>query len=254
MPPRVPLLRALFFILLSAAVVTGSAIGVWRYYRQNKWERQHSPAYSLTTIVQAPREALNPGYLEELFDLSVDQPTNCYAFDTEAARRKLAALPVVHEGSVSVKVLPPHTVYVKYLLRTPVAYLGNFSNTLLDAKGFSFPAEPFFTPKRLPEFYLDLKDEDGFTKAANIAERLGAQGVRVKRIDLSQMNAASCGTREIVVAVDYEGAEHLLRLDADGWEDGVRRYSLLKDILKGDVVVDLRIKRMAFLELRASTI
>ncbi len=245
MQGRISFWRASLWILLSVFTISGTAFGIWRYYQYNKLERQRDPGYDLTNIVQAPREVLKPGLLEELFDLSTDQPTNCYLFDVEAARRKLLALPLVREGNV--KVLPPHTVYVEYLLRTPVAYLGNFTNTLIDAEGVAFPAEPFFTPKRLPEFYLDLSDREGFARAMALVERFSGEPIRVKRVDLSEMNAASCGRREIVVTIECNGMDHLLRLDPDHWEEGVNKYCLLRDRLEGPAIVDLRLPRMALL-------
>ena len=245
MPGRISFLRALLFILLCTLVVSGGAYGIWFYYRYNKQERLQNPEYHLTTILQAPREVFRPGYLEELFDLSTDRPTNCYAFDVDAARRKLIGLSVVRGAMV--KVLPPHTVYVECTLRVPIAYLGNFTNTLIDSEGVTFPADPFFTPKRLPEFYLDLKDETCFARAVAVTEKLAGQGTRVKLVDLSQMNTACCGRREVVVIVEWESVNHLLRLDSDDWEDGIKRYQLLKHTLKGNFTVDLRLPRMAFL-------
>ncbi len=243
---RISLLRALLFILISTVVITGGAVGLWRHYRQNKLERLKNPDYYLTTLVQAPREALNPSFFEELFDLSVDQPPSCYAFDLEAAKNKLAALPVMRHSSV--KVLPPHTLYIEYILRTPIAYLGNITNTLLDQEGIMFPAEPFFTPKRLPEFYLDLKDAKSFSIALAVTDELNGEDLRVERVDLSCMNAPFYGKREIVVSVRSEGVMHLLRLDSDDWRDGLQRYQRLRNTLQGSAIVDLRTRSMAFIK------
>lgn len=153
MVQRISLIRAVLYIAISALIVSGGAIGIWRYpYRHNQLERLQDPAYLLTTIVQAPREVLKSEFFEELFDLSVDHPTNCYAFDVGSAVRKLTALTAIRRYCESESVAP-NTLYVEYILRTPVAYLGNYTNMLVDAEGVSFPAEPFFTPKRLPEFF-----------------------------------------------------------------------------------------------------
>lgn len=247
MVQRISLIRAVLYIAISALIVSGGAIGIWRYYRHNQLERLQDPAYLLTTIVQAPREVLKSEFFEELFDLSVDHPTNCYAFDVGSAVRKLTALTAMREDTVKVKVLPPNTLYVEYILRTPVAYLGNYTNTLVDAEGVSFPAEPFFTPKRLPEFFLDLNDKDSFPLAMRVAEQIGGEGVRVRRVDFSRMNANSCGRREMVAIVESDqGSEHFLRLDVDDWEDGLKRYRVIKSTLDENAVVDLRIKYMAF--------
>ncbi len=243
---RIPLFRAVLLILLSIVVITGGTVALWRYYRQNKQERINNPDYYLTNIVQAPREVLKSGFFEELFDLSVDQPTSCYGFNVEAAQRKLDAL--IAMRTAHVKVLPPHTVYVEYSLRTPIAYLANRTNTLLDMTGVTFPAEPFFTPKRLPEFYLDLDDEHSFATALAVNDESLEAGFRVKRVDLAWSNAPHCGRREIVVLIECNGAEHCLRLDPDAWKDGFRRYKSMVDELKGGAVVDLRIQNMAFIE------
>ena len=80
-----------------------------------------------------------------------------------------------------------------------------------------------------------------------LVERFSGEPIRVKRVDLSEMNAASCGRREIVVTIECNGMDHLLRLDPDHWEEGVNKYCLLRDRLEGPAIVDLRLPRMALL-------
>lgn len=82
-----------------------------------------------------------------------------------------------------------------------------------------------------------------------VAEQIGGEGVRVRRVDLSRMNANCCGRREMVAIVESDqGSEHFLRLDVDDWEDGLSRYRVIKSTLDENAVVDLRIKYMAFVD------
>ncbi len=184
--------------------------------------------YKIAAIVQTgpEKEALKTSYLAELLGLSSDKPAMLYAFDLKEARRKLLACPLISEAKVAR--VPPATIYVDYTVRKPIAWLVDYENIGLDRDGYLFPIAPFFTPKHLPEIYLGLPpfgaEADGLgrkggswqTPVQNKHLRLAfeilqvlkdapwREGLRIKRIDVSNAFSSSYGQREIVLFTEEE--------------------------------------------------
>lgn len=220
--------QALFCLIGSTSLTLLLSWGGFSLYRDWKVKRMTSPEYRIISIIQTGEEkgALKTAYLAELLHLSVDEPSQLYAFDLRQAQAKLLSSPLISEAKV--KRIPPGTLYIDYKVRKPVAMLADYANTAIDKEGYLFPAAPFLSPKQLPEIYLGLP---AFGAPEDAMGRKGGQwrtplknrhlalafevweflqefhqqdGMRVQRIDVSNAFAPSLGQREIVVKIEDE--------------------------------------------------
>lgn len=261
---HIPLRRALLWICLSVVAVSGTSYAGFLYYSDLRDRQRRDPAYDIVALVQTSSEPmlLSTACLSELLDLSADRPKNLFCFDTKGATEKLKRVPVIKDAKVSKS--HPGVVHVDYLLRKPVALLGDYSNTALDADGVTFPLNPFFTPKRLPEIYLgqlegENEDCSGGCKGPGWGEPLSGRRaelalalldllarkysqplVHVRCVDVSRAFASSCGERQIVVTLEElvempmtEGVQlkaqpRILRLGADNYEMQLDNYLVLQ--------------------------
>lgn len=260
---KLPLNEALFWILLSTLFVSGTAGLGLLYFQYIKEMHAQDDTYRIVAIVQTTPEpeALKTIYLAELLELSVDQPTNLYRFNTKEARRRLLASPLIKEAFV--KKIRPGTVYVDYVVRKPIAFLTDYTNTVMDAEGVLFPYKPFFTPKKLPEVYLGIQQPidqaplnpwgrpvqgKQMELALSLLQHLNAnycsETISVRRIDVSKAYAPSCGQRQIVVELENQLIKesnnqltttlcsHILRLSTDSYLQGLANYAVLRDHLR----------------------
>lgn len=272
-----PLSKALLYIFLTTVIVSGSATLGWLYYLHLKHDRAHDDDYLITAIVQTgpEKEALPTQYLAELLDLSADAPTNLYELDLDDAVDTLLTSPLIKGAEVHR--VRPSTLYIDYTRRTPIAYLLDYDNTVVDADGIVFPATPFFTPKRIPQIVLGNElsvpswGERIHGREAALAfaiyRHLDADPetpfAQVRRIDVSEAFAESYGSREVVVIIEktvqVEGAdgfadqrvEHTLRLNTERWQDGIANYNSLQAHLATravtSTIVDLRVPQIGLL-------
>jgi hypothetical protein len=205
---------------------------------------------------------LNTSCLAELLDLSIDHPKNFFSFNVKEAEEKLNQVSVIKQARV--EKIQPGIVHVNYVLRKPIALLGDFTNTALDADGITFPIKPFFTPKKLPEIYLGHIDGEnqeyaggckgpGWGKALTgrraelallildlLTKNYGHPLVHIASVDVSKAFASSCGERQIVVVLEelieeqgIKGSQLrsqsiALRLGTDNYEKQLENYSVLQ--------------------------
>lgn len=260
---KLSLRQALGWIALATLCVSGSATLGVLYYRSIRERQANDDAYRVVALIQSTPhpETLKTVYLAELLNLSQDRPTNLYCFNAREAQRKLLAHPVIQ--SAKVFKIRPGTIHVDYALRQPVAFLLDYTNTALDAEGFSFPFHPFFTPKRLPEIYFGIAQNPDETfsggawgtqiqgKKAEIALELletwskhyCSERTHLKRIDLSRTQRLSCGKKQIIVVVEEhveceEGGHSvlcvfpfILRLGCEDYLQGLANYAVLRESL-----------------------
>jgi len=259
MPKKIPLNTALGLILLSVLLLSGSVgLGVL-YFQHVKENHASNNAFNIVAIIQTTshHEALKTAYLAELLDLSTDQPTNLYRFNTKEAKRKLLASPLIEK--VEIKKVRPGTVYIDYEMRHPIAFLSDYTNTAIDSKGVPFPFSPFFTPKTLPEIYLGVslhKTEEGEETIDRLQMKLAldcleylskycsTDNTMIKKVDVSQAFAPSYGLRQIVITMEDtivrkdKGKNvlyifpRILRLSTKEYKQGLANYlSLRKHLL-----------------------
>ncbi len=228
MRERIPLSRACLWILSWTLLVSGCAAACLFYYMHIVRERALDPKYHIVAIVQTGpvREALKTVYLAELLDLSCDRPVSLYRFNTSEGERKLLASPLIKTAAI--KKIPPGTLYIDYVVRQPVAFLGEYANVAIDAEGYIMPFHPFFSPKHLPIFILGEECAEErvtgrllLSPCVSWGERLGSPHYQlaaqvlqsltdtcvskvshVRKIDVSKAYADSYGQRQIVVIME----------------------------------------------------
>lgn len=283
---KLPLNVALFWILLSTLLVTGTAGLSLLYFQYIKELHASDDTFRIVAIVQTTpeAEALKTVYLAELLDLSVDQPSNLYRFNSKQARQKLLASPLIKKAAV--KKIRPGTIYIDYVVRKPIAFLTDYTNTVIDAEGVLFPYKPFFTPKNLPEVYLGVQHPNDQTHsdpwgklvqgkpmelALSLLHSLNknycSNSCFVRRIDVSKAFAPSCGQRQIVLVLEDQfhssaAESHILRLGTDNYLQGLANYFVLqKRLTESDnskflsqdgtkqmpKIFDLRLSQLAFI-------
>ena len=269
--------QAWLWIFLWTLLISGSSWMGWLYYLHIKELRRHDPCYRIARLTQTcpQSEALETTYLAQLLDLSWDRPRHLYQFDLQEAKQKLLASPLIKQATIK-KVLP-HTLSIAYQLRTPIAHLGDYTNTVMDQEGYLFPFAPFFTSSPLPTLYLGIKldkkvwgmnliEQEQIKLAFEVlkcATSLCAQhSFILKKIDVSQAFADSCGQRQIVLV--HEEVQKLsssppkktiLRLSVEDYPQNLANYLALQRELEkrssnfSSAIIDLRIPHLAFIKI-----
>lgn len=222
MTEKIPFKKALIWILLVTLLITGSAIFFTLCYFQVKELRQSHTGFNIYEIEQKEKEGreLPANYLSYLLQLSVDNPINLYQFDISLAKKRLLTSAVME--SFELKKSPPNAINVEYILREPFARLADFTNTAIDRDGYLFPIEPFFKNLNILEIVLgseenpikwgERADKNRVEIALDIYNIL-KNVAKVRRIDLSKVEADSLGQREIVVITqEKNGMFNMLRL------------------------------------------
>lgn len=258
------------WILSSVLLVSGTAYGLFFYYRDVQRYKRVDSNYHIVAIVQKSRgkELLQAEYLAEQLGLSIDRPTNLYAFDKKRGEEHLLRNPLIR--SASIHKVSPGTLFIDYSIRRPAAYLGNFSNTALDEEGILIPFKPFFTPKTLPTILLgnrffetwkpgeywghSIQGEE-YTLAKSIIqffekEKCGTLHV----IDLKGVKSESLGKREIVVTL-YNPEKIFLRLSVDqlmrglkDYKDTITAFSQLHPAKQQPYLFDLRLESQLLID------
>ena len=225
--------------------------------------------YTLKMIVQTgEKETLKTMYLAELLGLSQDRPISYFDFSERKAASKLLENPLIKRAKI--KKIKPSFVYVDYALREPIALLHDYPNIALDKEGYIFPLFPFFSPKNLPEIYLDLPElaekKDFFkdqlnskhlTLAFDLLKILKSFKLKVKRIDTAQAFSKSFGKREIVLMIEEEinKTNHnrqvvfvfprILRLSPNDYAKQLANYFELRKKMEKDYQKQLKVGNQA---------
>ena len=248
------LVHSLSWIIGSALFITGGTYkGLQLYHREHS---QTAPTYVCRIVQTGPqKEALKTTYLAELMRISADRPITAASFDPAFAKKRLLACPLIKEAKV--KIRAPDTVYVDYTVRQPIAWLYDFDNIALDEEGYPFPVSPFFSPKRLPEVYLGIRNfywgrplkERNAELALTILQLLNRLSLQVKRLDVSKAFLPSLGRREVVLILEEQGFTKALRLTPKNFAQELGNYLELRPKLPATPqIIDLRIPQLAFIQ------
>ncbi len=294
--------KALFYLIGSTCVTLISSVTGYSLWLKSKRSRVSDPSYMISALIQTgpEKEALKTEYLAELLDLSVDYPTNLFAFNIKKGEKNLLSSPLIAEAHV--KRFPPNGLYIDYEVRKPIARLGDYRNTAIDKNGYIFPLAPFFSPKELPEIYLGIpafgEGEDSMGRRGGVWQEplqnpyldlaFGVlrflegsswkEGLRIKRIDVSNAFAPSLGSREIVLFTEEDLLFHrgeevvccvfpkMLRLSPKEFTQQMNNFLMLRKNMIEDYrnqlssadlphsgrfssrIVDLRIPHLAFVQ------
>lgn len=193
------------------------------------------------------KEGLKTDALAEILSLSSDKPQY---LSPEKAKRALLEFPCIQDAQTLS--YDAETLYIDYTLRAPQFTLGELCNAAVDKEGVFFPLAPYYTPKNLPELILGFQalpkwGDRASDKKFGIAMRLAVLlGSHIQRIDLSHLEDASWGTREIVLIVKKEKKEHLLRLPSRHYEEALEKYAQLPPIRETSII-DLRLPHLAYI-------
>lgn len=96
-------------------------------------------------------------FFSEALHLSADHPISLSQFSVKQAEAALEKLNIF--SSISIEKAPDNKgIIIYYALHTPIGYLGNRSNTLLNKTGHCFPCQPFFHTLNLPKIFFPLSD------------------------------------------------------------------------------------------------
>lgn len=257
---------ALLWILMSTLLISGSAALGLFYYQHVRSLRLHDGKYKIIALVQttASKSPLKTIYFSELLGLSIDRPLNLYQFNSKEGTRKILASPLIKQAQV--KKIKPGTLHIDYTAREPIAFLEDYTNTVLDVEGYAFPFKPFFTPKKLPLVYLGIShpidnvlEWNGWgTKLEGTRIQLALSLLnyllnqtccelqQVHRLDVSKAFASSYGQREIILEFEeqfereYQGQAvlaifpRILRLSTENYLEGFTNYMHLRQHLEKD--------------------
>jgi hypothetical protein len=248
------LVQSLTWIVGSALFITGGTYKGLHHYRSQR--SQTAPTYLCRIVQTGPqREALKTTYLAELMRISADRPVTAASFDPTYAQKRLMSCPLIKEAKV--KIAAPDTIYVDYTVRQPVAWLYDFDNIALDEEGYPFPVSPFFSPKRLPEIYLGIRNfywgrplkERNAELALTILQLLNRLSLHIKRLDVSKAFQPSLGRREVVLILEEQGFTKALRLTPKNFAQELGNYLELRPKLPAiPQIIDLRIPQLAFIQ------
>lgn len=263
-PAFLPFTHALAWIVGSTFLISGSGHLFFKhYFNKQTLLTQDSPPFIRSIIQTGPqKEALKTEYLAELLGISIDRPPLAHRFDLKKAKEDLLSSPLITHADV--KLIKPHTLYINYTVRQPIAFLEDFENVAIDKEGFLFPFAPFFSPKNLPSIYFGMapfytlpSDPDRPIakwreplqgKYAELAQQLFkhlldpkvADLFCIKRIDVSNAFAESAGTREIILITEDQlvhqsnGQEvpfffpRILRLSTKSYPQELGNYLILR--------------------------
>ncbi len=256
---------ALGWIVASMLVFSGGGYALCkRYYSPSI---ASAPFSVISALVQTgpQKEVLKTEYLAELLHLSNDSPCRVDTFNLTKAQEALLASPLISKAEV--KLIKPHTLYVDYTARQPLAWLEDYPNVVIDKEGVPFPFTPFFAPKNLPALYLGLAPfgeapEETYKPLVKWHKPLQGKAVDlaftilncltdlavcdqfvVKRIDLSSAFAESYGMREIVITTEDSFTLRLcnkdvqciiprfLRLSTKNYAQELGNYLKLREVL-----------------------
>ncbi|QVL58252.1 MAG: hypothetical protein KFB93_04005 [Simkaniaceae bacterium] len=196
------------------------------------------------------KEGLKTDYLAEILDLSINDPKY---LDVDEVEKIIGKSPLIKK--VSASYLNSETLYIDYTLRNPTFALIDLENTALDFDGHLFPLSPYFTPKKLPELYLGLKEVVSFDEPLKGRKMILAIDLynllkeEIKRIDLSHLNEKSLGKREIVIILEYaENVTHTLRLSPKRYKEELDHYlDFKKNVQDQGLIIDLRVPDLAYI-------
>ena len=246
------------YALVLSAVVVGLVIGRVLYVQRSQQALKRSISCVYIAQTGPKKEALSTPTLFSLLEWSKEELNALSPLHVQAKEAQLAAHPVMKK--VELRIEQEKTLLIDYTLRIPVAFLGDFSNSALDAEGHCFPCFPFFTPKRLPTFYLGLS---AFPNAPLTGEKISLAFAVLSAlrsigwafstdiaIDVSRAFFSSFGRAEVVVTLKKEGCFcHYLRLTPRAYQIELQKYQLLRSSWpEGQVTFDLRLENSALVK------
>lgn len=242
----------LFYILVNLLILIIFGFFFFFYYQANKSKCFSLKKLTLQASVHPSSCISSFFFLGKIQALSPDN-NNVYS-DTDRLQNQLKEQLLENNIFHSLKIkISKHNkaITIKYQLRTPVAYLGNLSNTFVDDQGTTFPATPFFLPQNLPVIFsksFNSKEKCIDEKEILLMNKMLHHELPIKVIDFSKL---SDPTSEIVITLCNQD---IIRVSASNFEETLRYYQFLKNSFyknseKEKIICDFRIKGLAFTQI-----
>lgn len=267
--------KPLFFILLTALILSGGGYKGYQRWYQSQTKIRNSKDFLISGVFQTgiKKEAISSTQLAEMMGLSVDQPIHILDFDEKKIEKKLLSYPVFKEVQIHKK--KPSSVYVDYQVRQPIAIVKDFKDSVIDDEAVIFPYRQFFSQKLLPQVYLGAFDLNQFEEKKQLSlkvlklveEMLNPAGFKILTIDVSSAFIDSFSKREIVLTIEQDfnkiPFQYFLRLNILEVEKQISNFLVLnKELIKQQKlwaklsqsglpkpkVIDLRLEGMALIE------
>lgn len=295
--------HALAWIVGSTLIISGGGFALFKESLKFRQRAALDPQFAIRSIIQTgpQKEALKTEYLAEWLGISSDRPPSSQSFNLQQAKERLMQSPLIAQADV--QLISPNTLYIDYTVRQPIAWLEDYDNVVIDKEGYLFPFRPFFSPKNLPSIYMGLAPfgvppSDGERPIAQWGVPLKGKYIDIafdilklvtdvkvadlfciKRIDVSNAFAESCGKREIVIMTEdlmirnMQGKEvqfcfpRILRLSPKNYPQELSNYLKLRQQLLEEekkinltreemtplvrlqeTIIDFRLPNLAFIE------
>lgn len=236
--PRYSIFYAVCLIFISTLICLPSAL--WLFFPERIFATQKSPTIKNIFLKTDSHAKLPAMLFSEILNLSSDQPTLLHHFSTQQAEERLQQTGVFSRLSIQ-KVSDDKGISIFYSLHTPLAYLGNFQNTLINHSGLCFPCYPFFKPLNLPTIFFHKDDiqhnivcEQALAPLHLILQKLSCEAIQ--EIDLSMLH-----TYPETITIRLASGD-LLRLRNHILEQGLSNYLQAKQSLHlpSPILYDLR--------------
>ncbi len=288
MKERISLMQALFIIIGSMIIISGSSF--WGYYQHKQWKAKQftDDKYNIKYINQRSLSdnVLDTQYLAEIIGLSLDNKENFYKFDIDNAKEKLNNSS--HIKHAEIKKEGPDSIYIEYLTKDPIAKIHDVENYAMDAEGNVFLYEPFFKNLNIPKIFFgnlntlqDVNKLEGknIDLAVKLLKLLSLKEIKesfkINLIDMSKTFNDSYGKREIVISLEdtmtvNNGTIYvfpkILRLNCVEYTKQLSNFLELNNKMKNDYtkqvdpniqadkiifstkVIDMRISQLAFID------
>ncbi|WP_213358335.1 cell division protein FtsQ [Chlamydiifrater phoenicopteri] len=222
--PKYPPLKSFAYILLSTLICT--PLVCWLYLPHLSLKPSRSfPIKNLFLVCPKTSDLLPPVFFSEILGLYADSPTLLKHFSTQRAEATLISTNLFEYLYID-KAPDNKGIVISYSLTQPIAYLGNFSNILFDAKGKCFPCQPFHSPKKLPKIFFAPSDlpqsltQNISSSQLQLAKEIfsSLEEFQISVIDLSK---AHLYPYEAVIILQNN---LLLRLPLKNWPDAIFLY------------------------------
>lgn len=267
---KIPLVRALWIILISVFLVSGTAF-TWYYlvgYVHKK--RQGDSSFTISHIAQEKQDLQLSGlFLSELLDVSKNRPCNLYDYDYSEKSRKCSHLSIFKVFSVLPQ--PPNALFVRYMMRAPVALVSDCTNCAIDEDGIFFAVDPYYESLSLPKVNVGMTDCPHVIKekirvyfppirctcpsvqlALDILKSKSEfpTDIELSYVDTHSITKQSAGVREIVFSFLNKDTGQIkcywVRTNIGSWKSELNRFFSIRSTIqeqkgiKDKVLVDMR--------------
>ncbi|AAD19046.1 Uncharacterized protein BN1224_CV14_A_09480 [Chlamydia pneumoniae] len=153
--PQYSLCYASILIVLSSLVCVPTFC--WLFLPELSLSKFNPSPIRNLFLVSSTLSKVPPTAIAEHLRLSADAPTYLHEFSIKEAESSLHALGIF--SSLVIEKSPDNKgITIFYTLQTPIAYVGNRSNTLCNLEGSCFLGQPYFPSLNLPQIFFSQED------------------------------------------------------------------------------------------------